>query len=299
MALVILTSCFTPTIYLDTCLLFYDGIYFWAVTKLLLFCLFFRLVGIEQSKWSNILVYIGLGPFKMWHLDRKKRVRTLYVPSPRKRTSFTRNERMRPFLRDANAPLLLSPAIYRPERLVRFDSELGSHSKSKESQLVRVEIDELFDKDGDIARAVHQHVLFYIGPQLVSNIARYNSMVAKYDLVWVGSVLRRQGPSTWSFWITSIIAILTIVLYYIILITAHNRAIAFESRNLIAMEVELEDNKISASWGLPAVAPGRGSISLAVGGLMEKALESKEPLSNKLIYVQEINEAKYDPYPIN
>jgi len=299
-ALVILTSCFTLVIYLEACLLFYDGIYFWAATKLLLFCLFFTLASIEQPKWSSFLVWIGLGPFKMYDLDRKKRVRALYVPSsPKKMTSFKRNERARPFPRDVNAPLLLSPAIYRPERLVRFDSELGSHSKSKESRLLRVEIDELFDKDGDIARTVHQHVLFYIGPQLVSNIARYNSVVAKYDLVWVGSGLRSKGPSSQLFWITSIIAVLTFVFYYIILITAHNRAIAFESRNRIAMDVELEDDKISVSGSLPAVAPARGFISLAVGGPLEKALESKEPLSNRLIHSQEVKEAKYGPNPIN
>jgi len=236
----------------------------------------------------------------MYDLERKKRVRALYVPSsPKKRTSLKRNERVRPLLREANAPILQSPAIYRSERLVRFDSELGSQSKSKESRLVRVEIHELFDNDGDIARTVHQHVLFYIGPQLVSNIARYNSMVAKYDLVWVGSALRWQGPSSWLFWITSIIAILTFVFYYIILITAHNRAIAFESRNRIAMEVELEDDKISVSEGLPAVTPAHGFISFAVGGPVEEALESKEPLSNRLIHVHEIKEAKYDLYPIN
>jgi len=299
-ALVILTSGFTLTVYLDISLLFYDGIYFWAVTKLLLFCLFFSLVSTDESKWPGSLVHIGLGPFKMYNLERKKRVKTLYVPSsPKKRTSFKRSERTSAFHLDANAPLLLSPAIYRSERLVTFDSALGAHLVSQESQLVRLEIDELFDKDGDIARTVHQHVLFYVGPQLVSNIARYNSMVAKHDHVWVGSSLRSQGLSSYLFWITSIIAILTFPFYYIILITAQKRTIAFENRNRIAMEVELEDDKISVSAGLPAVAPARGSISLARGGPLESAPETKEPLSNWCFHVHEIKEAGHDPYSIN
>jgi len=286
---VILTSCFTVAVYAETILLFYDGTYFWGGIKLLLFCLYFaRLFGTNRSSgFTGMLAYLGLGPIIMYGIEEKKRRKTLYVYSSPQRRKPHRKESASPFQLDARTPLLPkdSPngnARYRLNRIVTFDSSLGANPESENSPretVVRMKANELFDKDGEIAKAIHQYVLFYIGPQIVGNIARYNSLVAKHDVLWTGFDLRLSGASSYLFWVTSFIGILTFPYYYCTLVLARKRAQAFERLNRIAMEV-VEDERTNfdriSNSVLPAVEPAREGIALNVGKRLDKSNEVKE-----------------------
>jgi len=290
---VILTSCYTVAIYAETLLLFYDGVYFWAVIKLVLCCFFFIQLFITnpQTACPGILADVGLGPLTEFCVDKKKRRKVLYVnSSPQKRKPYRKGSAS-PFQLDARTPLLpsASPNVprYRSNRMVTFDAKLGSNSGSESpptETMVPLKVKELFDKDGDIARAIHWYVLFYIGPQLVGNIARYNALVAKYDMVWVGFGLKSSGVSPSLFWVTSFVGIITFPFYYWMLVLSQKRAQAFERLNRIAMEVEVNIDEEKESLErisdsvLPAVGPTR-AITLE---MLDGKQEVKEPTSQSL-----------------
>jgi len=350
---VILTSCYTVAIYAETLLLFYDGVYFWAVIKLVLCCFFFIQLFITnpQTACPGILADVGLGPLTEFCVDKKKRRKVLYVnSSPQKRKPYrkgsaspfqldARKEQddaslvrsisdvkngsprlsptpmehrkkqddalldwstvnmkdsspsLSPELTEHRTPLLpsASPNVprYRSNRMVTFDAKLGSNSGSESpptETMVPLKVKELFDKDGDIARAIHWYVLFYIGPQLVGNIARYNALVAKYDMVWVGFGLKSSGVSPSLFWVTSFVGIITFPFYYWMLVLSQKRAQAFERLNRIAMEVEVNIDEEKESLErisdsvLPAVGPTR-AITLE---MLDGKQEVKEPTSQSL-----------------
>jgi len=292
---VILTSCFTVAVYVETILLFYDGTYFWGGIKLALFCLYFARLFVTDpgSGFTGMLADLGLGPLTMYGIDQKKRRKTLYVYSSPQRRKPHRKESASPFQLDARTPLLPRDSLkgsarYRQNRMVTFDSSLGANPESKNSPretVVRMKVNELFDKDSEIAKAIHQYVLFYIGPQIVGNIARYNSLVAKHDALWVGFDLKLSGVSPYLFWVTSFIGILTFPYYYCTLVLAQKRAQAFERLNRIAMEVVKDErtnfDRITDSV-LPTVEPAREGITLNVGKRLDGNNEVKEPTSHSL-----------------
>lgn len=249
--------------------LFYEGVYFWASTKLLC-CVFFAIAVKEKHRYPGILEDLGLGPLKMYDLDRKKRITPHFNPFPRRSLSINRSGSGSTFHRDASQPLLLSPAIYNSDHWVVLDSKPYSSNESVTTKEL-IKCNELFDKNGDVARAIHLYVLFYIGPQMVLNMARYSSLVAKHEVVWVGSGLRSSGLSAYFFWVTSFIAILSYPFYYWILVMSQRGPETLKNLRLNAMKVEVKENddtKASDSAELPSTEPVH-LVSVIKGDMIE------------------------------
>jgi len=279
---VVLTSCYTLAMYLEMSFLFYEGVYFWASTKLLC-CLFFACAIKVKHRWPNILQEMGLGPLKLYRVDRKRRTAATYVNPAPKSQSVNRSGSASTFHGDVSQPLLLSASTYNSDHLMGLDSAVNSSDDSAISELRSIEV---FDKDGDIARAIHLYVLFYIGPHMVLNISRYSSLVAKHEVFWVGSSLKSEGHSASFFWVTSFIAILSYPFYYTILVMSQKRTGTSENWRFDMMEVKMKknvDNRVYDLAKLRAAKPAQKLIPVAEGEIM-RLDDYKKPIKDCHLY---------------
>lgn len=96
-----------------------------------------------------------------------------------------------------------------------FRSNDGLSDSSEEDRSRRRLVLRAFDRKGTIMRSAKLYTMFYVVPQMTTNIARYQALVALSDAsLWHGWDLGEDGKSGFFFWISSALCVMLFLGFY-------------------------------------------------------------------------------------